>query len=100
MTTRGTTGRGIVLLVMVAGVLAATTTAAEADHSIVERASFGPSGGNGDAGAFIQDVTPDGRYVLFETTESLVPEDDDGGAPDLYVRGGGQPASPPQVSRA
>jgi hypothetical protein len=76
---------------MVAGLLAATTTAVEADHRIVGRVSFGPTGGNGDASASIHDVTPDGRSVLFSTAESLVPEDDDGGADDLYVRSKARP---------
>ena len=89
MTRRGT-ARAIVLVAMVSGLLAATTTAAEADHSIVERVSLGPTGGNADAEVTFHDLTPDGRYVLFSTGESLLPEDDDGGAHDLYVRGGGQ----------
>jgi hypothetical protein len=42
--------------------------------------------GNGTAGgARFANMAADGRVVVFETTDKLVPEDDDNGKPDVYV---------------
>ncbi|MEO6510517.1 MAG: hypothetical protein ABIO16_05970, partial [Nocardioides sp.] len=90
MRTRGTAGRGIAVLAVVAGGLAATTTGAWADHSIVARVSMGPTGGNGPESAQFLASTPDGSHAFFTTAESLVAADSDGGETDIYERAGGQ----------
>lgn len=48
--------------------------------------SFGPSGGNGAQPATFKDIAPDGHAVFFQTAEKLTPDDEDGGAGDVYVR--------------
>ena len=89
MTSRGAARRGIVVAVVAAG-LAVAPTAAWADHSLVERVSTGPSGGNDLASADLVGITPDGAHAYFITSESLVAGDTDGGGRDLYDRSGGQ----------
>jgi uncharacterized membrane protein YgcG len=50
--------------------------------------STGPAGGNGEPAAVYKGASSDGARVFFETSESLVPTDEDG-ANDLYERVGG-----------
>ncbi|HEY7630564.1 MAG TPA: hypothetical protein VH817_07685 [Thermoleophilaceae bacterium] len=52
------------------------------------------SSGHGTRASGLSGVTPNGSDVLFQTTESLVPQDTDGGAVDVYDArvGGGFPA--------
>src|SRR5262249_34342929 len=52
------------------------------------------SRGHGTRASGLSGVTPNGSDVLSQTTESLVPQDTDGGAPDVYDArvGGGFPA--------
>ena len=51
--------------------------------------STGPNGGNGDFGADFFDASKDGSRVAFETNESLVAADNDGGVRDVYERANG-----------
>ena len=51
--------------------------------------STGPNGGNGDFGADFFDASKDGSRVAFETNESLVAADNDGGFRDVYERANG-----------
>jgi hypothetical protein len=52
------------------------------------------SSGHGTRASGLSGVTPDGSDVLFQTSDSLVPQDTDGGAVDVYDArvGGGFPA--------
>jgi hypothetical protein len=72
--------------------------AADADTSIdiYERSgttttliSTGPNGGNGEFGADFFDASKDGSRVAFETNETLVSTDTDGGFRDVYERANG-----------
>ncbi|HEY0129897.1 MAG TPA: hypothetical protein VGB57_00720, partial [Allosphingosinicella sp.] len=62
------------------------------DGDDVELISSGTGGGSS-----ISDISEDGSSVFFLTEESLIPQDIDGGAPDIYVSrvGGGFLAPPP-----
>jgi hypothetical protein len=55
----------------------------------ISRISFGPSGGNGDAGAFFDGASEDGSRVFLDTIESLAPADTDSSY-DVYERSAGQ----------
>jgi hypothetical protein len=55
----------------------------------ITRISTGPSGGNGDAGAFFDGASQDGSRVFIDTIESLVPADTDASY-DIYEISGGQ----------
>ena len=55
----------------------------------ITRISTGPSGGNGDAGAFFDGASQDGSRVFIDTIESLVPADTDSSY-DIYEISGGQ----------
>jgi hypothetical protein len=51
--------------------------------------STGPAGGNGAFNADFFDASKDGSRAVFETTESLVSADTDGGFKDVYERADG-----------
>jgi hypothetical protein len=53
------------------------------------RISQGPTGGNGSLHSFYLDHSADGSHTLFQTGESLVSGDSDGGYQDIYDRSGG-----------
>jgi hypothetical protein len=63
--------------------------AALANHSLIERVSTGPTGGNGAADARSSfAISPDGSRAFFSTTEPLVAADTDDQL-DIYERAGG-----------
>ena len=78
-----------VALGLVAGGVALWAPQASADHSIVELVSTGPTDSHTGTDASFGGATPDGSHVFFQTDESLVAEDDDGGQQDVYERTGG-----------
>ena len=59
----------------------------ERTGSTTTRISLGSAGGNGIASAGFRAVAPDGSRVIFDTFESLEPDDTDT-ANDVYVRAG------------
>ena len=82
--------RGGRLALLLALLLAAgLTSIAAADHNTVELVSTGPTGGSEPYDARFGDVSSDGSKVFFDTQESLVTADDDGGLRDVYERSGG-----------
>jgi hypothetical protein len=76
---------------LVLSILCVLALAAEAsaNHSVKDLLSIGPSGGNGPFHSFFDASSQDGSHVLFETTESLVSGDTDGGYSDIYDRSAG-----------
>ena len=60
---------------------------ADANHSLKEEISIGPSGGNGAVNAFFDGASQDGTHAFFETSESLVASDTDA-VFDVYERVG------------
>src|SRR4051794_28331371 len=61
---------------------------ASGNHSVTQRLSTGPSGGNGNFEAFIAGQSEDGTRVFFGSREQLVPASP--GAPSyVYERAGG-----------
>src|SRR5262245_31455628 len=62
---------------------------ASAEHSLVERVSTGPAGGNGAFQGFFAGASADGSRVFFATQEPLVGADTDTEL-DVYERSGGQ----------
>jgi hypothetical protein len=60
---------------------------ADANHSLKEEISIGPSGGNGAVNAFFDGASQDGTHAFFETSESLVASDTDA-VFDIYERVG------------
>jgi hypothetical protein len=67
----------------------ALAAGAGANHSAKDLISIGPSGGNGPVHSFFDASSQDGSHVFFETTESLVSGDTDGGFSDIYDRSAG-----------
>ncbi len=63
-------------------------SAAGANHSVTDRVSIGPAGGNGAFGATSQGISQDGTHVFFHTNEQLVSADTDD-CTDVYERVGG-----------
>jgi hypothetical protein len=61
----------------------------QSSSGTVTRASTGPSGGNGAFHAFFLGHSTDGSHVMFQTGESMVAGDTDGGFQDVYTRAGG-----------
>jgi hypothetical protein len=55
----------------------------------ITRISAGPTGGNGELGAYFDGASEDGSRIFMDTTESLVPQDTDT-AYDIYQLAGGQ----------
>ena len=53
------------------------------------RVSTGPAGGNGPFAADLVAVSEDGSRVIFQTSEKLVPEDEDFDSRDVYEWSGG-----------
>jgi hypothetical protein len=60
---------------------------ADANHSLKEEISIGPTGGNGAINAFFDAASQDGTHAIFETSESLVSSDTDA-VFDIYERVG------------
>jgi hypothetical protein len=60
---------------------------ANANHSLKEQISIGPTGGNAASNAFFDGASQDGTHALFETSESLVASDTDA-VFDIYERVG------------
>jgi Ca2+-binding RTX toxin-like protein len=76
-----------IVSLLAAGTLAAS---APAQHRALELVSTGPAGGNGGFDAHAGRLSDDGTRAFFQTNESLVSADADGGALDVYERAGGQ----------
>jgi hypothetical protein len=74
-------------LALVASLLC-TAAGASANHALLEVASVGPTGGNAEVDAYFKAVSQNGGRMLFETNESLVSSDTDGGYLDVYERSG------------
>ena len=60
----------------------------EWSNGAVRLVSTGPADGNEPYDASVLASSPDLSRVLFTTSQSLVPADTDGGAPDIYERNG------------
>lgn len=60
---------------------------AQANHSLKEEVSIGPTGGNGAINAFFDGASQDGTHAIFETSESLTASDTDA-VFDIYDRVG------------
>jgi hypothetical protein len=71
------------------GGLAVVSAPASADQSVLSLVSAGTPGSGRNDGASFDGATPDGSHVYFHTLDSLVPQDTDGGASDVYERVGG-----------
>jgi hypothetical protein len=90
----------------------ALVSAAGANHSVTDRVSTGPAGGNGPSPASSQGISVDGSHVWFTTSERLVSADTDASYQDVYERVGGttslvsvgstagSPTNPPNASYA
>ena len=53
---------------------------------LVSRQSAGDGGDGGDAQSVYGSMSPDGRYVVFESSASNLAADDDNGARDIFIR--------------
>ena len=74
---------------MVAGDTDSSVDVYERSGSTTTLISTGPAGGNGAFDADFYDASKDGSRAVFETAESLVAADTDGGFRDVYERVGG-----------
>ena len=50
------------------------------------RVSVGSASGQGDAGAFLLDLSPDGRFVVFSSYATNLVPGDTNGQPDVFIR--------------
>jgi hypothetical protein len=78
----------IFFALLVGGTMAALPTSAQANHSLKELLSTGPSGGNAPQDATFEAASQDGSRVFFTTAEALVSADTDAGK-DVYERSNG-----------
>ena len=80
--------RWALAVALVATASLAAPALAPAEHSLLERLSTGPLGGNGNFNSYFRGASADGGRVYFVTAEQLVAADTDGGA-SIYERSGG-----------
>jgi hypothetical protein len=80
--------RALAVAVLALAVLGATATSAGAtgDPRQTDLLSIGPNGGNANLGASWGGHSDNGSHFFFTTSESLTPDDTDGGYQDVYER--------------